>query len=221
MVTELCEQRTLDDVAFTDALKELKTLFQNLREFWNQTAQKAADLLGKMSHDQLASAKTELRPYIRADALERLALFGRGRIPFYLADPTHGLLTASDLRRLSPKAREAIADGERKVEVLCMKGTEASVIVKSLRTLTPMEAEQVIDPDTGIVPPAKQRERMVSGLKSLAVTTPKGEYLEFDGAKLSDDAKTLYLFFRREEEPVNSQSVRCKAPLSSLKGFVK
>lgn len=111
--------------------------------------QELAAWLGRMSSTQLAKAKPLLRFLCNADAVERLAMAGRGEISIEQASLQ---LSARIWRGLPATVRQHMQP-ELEVEVLTNRG----VILKPLARLNDLEANQVLDLRSGPKPAEKQR----------------------------------------------------------------
>jgi len=147
------------------ALDAYESELQEIAARWHHDLDRVAAIVARLDREQLRKAKRILKPFLSADHVERLALWGRGKVPEYLATPAKSV-PARQLRRLSRTARIAIESPETPVEVYRPSGT----VIKALGELNPVEFDQVVDTGYGIRTPQKQRKHCIAALP--APTTP-------------------------------------------------
>jgi hypothetical protein len=194
-----------------DALERL----EEITKTWRCNLQEVAEIVCRLDALQMRRAKEILRPFLRAEHVERLALYGRQRLPWHLAEPERSL-PAAVARRLSESALREISNPEAPVEVYSEKGTR----IKRLSDLNPVELSQVVDPERGIRGPKEQKKYYIAQLADTEVPAKRSApVLVFDSA-IPDREHGCVIIYGRDQGSDSKAERGVSVPLKTLRALL-
>jgi len=191
-------------------MAKLDMVFARLRTVWVE----ASDLLARLTGPQMDQVKRRFRGIVRADHLDRLAMFGRREIGEHLAIPERSV-RASLLRRLPAATLAALNDPDREVEVWSADG---HVFAKRLCTLCDYEFDQVVDEHGKIRSADAQRRRLLAANARPAAAD--GEHLIFEGLTIAENGLAT-LWWRSPEDEPGTKRYQGNIPQRSLREVLR
>lgn len=198
---------------FRDMCERINSIIEHIREYYVELS----DMLSVMSVPQIQQIKRNLRGILKSEHIDRLVLYGRGKLPLYLASAEKSL-PAPVCRRLSYQAIQDLKDAQREVPVY----TKTGVIPKRLDQMTPIELQQVVDPDNGIRTPSKQKTYCVSAMaapsKVHAQAIPEGAVLPYFRALPNEDDDVIVIYGRTG---IDGDGIGISIPLAQFRRLAK
>jgi hypothetical protein len=195
----------------SEVFAKLEVIFARVRECWKD----ASGLLARLTGPQLQEVKHRFRGVITSDHLERLAMYGQGKLSPYLALPEK-TLPASLLKRLPQAILDALNNPDREVEVW---RTDGKVFIKRLGQLSQMELEQVINQQGNILSADAQRKRFLA-LAKRSVDNPQADELVFDGLTMGAEGEAV-LYWRHDEDQPGTKRYAGAVPIKTLRSILR
>lgn len=202
------------EVVYTE--KEFAKILERIDELVDTIAESLIEMsqyFARMSHAQFTIVRERLsrRRVLTKDWIERIRLFGQGRIPEVLArlpkGPAAGLLKRASTN--APEAIKSLGDPKRVFNIVTSSGTAH----KTVEEMNAKEFGQLIDPQKGIRSATEQKKALLSKMsksKDIEQSTKSIERGAVDYENLYRDGDFVY---------VVSSASTIRVPIKALKSL--
>jgi hypothetical protein len=193
----------LTQAQFRKTLTRLDGLFQTV----GKSLKEIASILAECSRPQLLEVKRRFRNSISSDQIERLALFGQGKVSWHLAEAQRGI-TASVLRRLPAPTMKVVNSPNNVIEVLTDRGVRRKMVTE----VNAYEWQRVIDDEGSICTPEQQSARLLKPAAAAPTPSVQLDVEEFESVGKSVHPNCVLIVGRRGS--------KIEIPLATLKKWL-
>jgi len=205
---------------YQEVISKVKECLQELRSTFKSRVETIATYLAKLDFDALSRAKKDLRFLADPKWVERLWLFGRGKLSWHWAKDEHAKLPLDVLRKRP--IQQLLNDVDREVTVYLPRHNPP-MVRKALASLSGYELAQVLDLEKAQF---RSEKAQMDWLRSREAVPDRPEKdpedaLEMDSLKLSKDGRFYYVIGRLPEDDPGTRRAVIKVSAKVLRSTLK